>query len=128
MQSQWLTPRIRPRQRASGWSIPWRTSVARRYTVNGGAVRAGVCVLFIDFDQEVVIRFDRGGGAGVARCLLQDGTYRFRPVDGHWNLVRDDDELAGDGQLGDIAANPVPGMLILVAPDIESRSHEQEGR
>ncbi|MGA2031597.1 MAG: hypothetical protein ABSG68_05035 [Thermoguttaceae bacterium] len=81
-----------------------------RYTVNGGFVRLLGPGRDANFDQEVVIRFDRGRGAGQARYVLQDGTYRFVPADGLWSLVRDGDDLAGDGQIGDIAANPLPGM------------------
>ncbi len=71
----------------------------------------GFCrpALSVCFDREVVIRFDRGGGQGLARYLLQDGAYRFAPAGGYWCLTRDDDAAASDVQTDDIAANPVPG-------------------
>ena len=66
---------------------PIENRSALRYTVNGGVVRVLPAGLSVCFDREVVIRFDRGGGQGLARYLLQDGSLPFRS--GRWLLVLD---------------------------------------
>ena len=88
---------------------PIENRAALRYSVNGGVVRVLPAGSSVCFDQEVVIRFDRGGGQGVARYVLQDGSYRFAPGNGFWCLTHDDDAVASDAPTDDVAANPAPG-------------------
>ena len=45
----------------------------------------------------VVIKFDRGGDAGVAEYTLGAGTYTFKSVDGHWELVPGEPQNAAPG-------------------------------
>ena len=58
--------------------------------------------------QSCVIEFDRGGGAGSARYRLTDGTYRFKPVNGAWELVKSSAVTPEVDETLGLAANPVP--------------------
>ena len=89
-------------------SNPASNRRALSYSVNGGPVQVLQPGSVAQFDQQVAIRFDRGGGSGMARYVLQDGSYRFLPVGGYWSLARDDD-AAGEGQSSSLAVNPLPG-------------------
>jgi hypothetical protein len=59
--------------------------------------------------QATIIEFDRGGMAGKARYNLVDGTYKFSPSSGAWELFRDSPTTtAAPSQLATAAANPIP--------------------
>ena len=73
---------------------PAGNAVAIRYRLNDGAARALPPGNVAHIRQQVVIEFDRGGAAGVARYSLIDGTYKFVASGGQWNLVRETAPLA----------------------------------
>jgi hypothetical protein len=85
---------------------PVKNQVTLKYTLNGGAVQLLQAGYSVQIHQVSVVEFDRGGGAGRARYSLTDGTYKFQPTNGYWDLFH---ESTVAEATADIAANPLPG-------------------
>ncbi len=64
-----------------------------KHRLNDGIVRSLPAGYSIAIHQQAVVSFDRGGAAGWARYSMTDGTYKFVPIDGLWNMVH---ETAGE--------------------------------
>ncbi len=58
--------------------------------------------------QQCVITFDRGGSSGVVSYTLSEGTYRFQPSEGAWELFQTDSTDESTSADSALASNPVP--------------------
>jgi hypothetical protein len=86
---------------------PAANRVALRYVLDGGSVQSLPAGYQVEINRVSVIEFDRGGSAGRARYTLWDGTYKFLPTSGVWDLYRQAVETAAP-QLSYAASNPLP--------------------
>jgi hypothetical protein len=89
---------------------PAENRVTLKYTLNGGEVQMLQAGYSAQLNQAAVIEYDRGGNAGRTRYSLTDGTYNFKPTNGgYWGLFHEDATSNVAENLGDVAANPLPG-------------------